>query len=292
MFTLPAFAEEHSDAVNCGRCQEWNQEQMPFHVYGNTWYVGTKGLSSILITSPRGHILLDGALPQSAAAIQKHIRGLGFRVEDVKLIANSHAHFDHAGGIAALQNASGAMVVASASGAQVLKNGTAGEDDPQFEPNANLSFPKVAEVQMAQEGQVIKVGDLAITAHMTPGHTPGSTTWSWQSCEKGRCLEVVYVDSLSAITAKGFAFSGNAQHPDISEKFKASIAKVAQLKCDIVLAPHPSLVDTFEKLAKKNSRNNPFIDANGCREYAEGFSKDFDAQLERERVEKANGKSN
>ena len=116
----------------CEPCAEWNKPLEPFQIFGNTWYVGTGGLSSILVTSDKGHILIDGGLPQSAALIAANIRKAGFKLEDVKLILNSHTHYDHAGGIAALQRASGAKVAASPLAAAALEQGGPTEDDPQF----------------------------------------------------------------------------------------------------------------------------------------------------------------
>jgi metallo-beta-lactamase class B len=286
-----AMAKDDDESIDCGKCVEWNQPQQPFNLYGNTWYVGTSELSSVLITGPHGHILLDGDLPQSAKLIENNIRALGFRVEDVKLIVNSHDHFDHAGGIPALQRASGAMVAASASSAQVMKNGTVGGDDPQYTPKWR-KMPKLdaVPIKIVTDGETIKIGDLAVTAHMTPGHTPGGTTWSWQSCDAGRCLDVVYADSLNAISSDGFHFSGDATHPDISAQFRASIAKVAALKCDIIVSDHPDMTDTMEKLAKKTASNNPFIDPNGCREYAAYEDDLFTKRLEREKSEKISAK--
>ncbi len=115
----------------CLDCPEWNVTQEPFRVYGGTYYVGVRGLSSILITSPEGHVLIDGALPESAPKIAAGIRALGFRVEDIELIVNSHAHFDHAGGIAELQRLSGAKVAATGWSARVLRTGRSAPGDPQ-----------------------------------------------------------------------------------------------------------------------------------------------------------------
>src|SRR5690606_3712231 len=125
----------------CESCAGWNEPQAPFKVFGNTYYVGTRGLSSLLITSPEGHILIDGGLPNSAPLILQNVSSLGFDVADVELILNSHAHFDHAGGIAALQRASGALVVASAPSAPVLASGEVGHDDPQH--SSAFLFPAV-----------------------------------------------------------------------------------------------------------------------------------------------------
>src|SRR5262245_39991633 len=116
----------------CDGCEEWNQPQAPFKLHGRSYYVGTRGLSAVLIQTSDGFIVLDGGLPQSAARIEANIRTLGFKVEHIKLIVNSHAHYDHAGGIARLQRDSGAKVAASASGAAALMSGKATPDDPQY----------------------------------------------------------------------------------------------------------------------------------------------------------------
>jgi metallo-beta-lactamase class B len=258
-------ATAHNGEIHCSNCKAWNVPQKPFNIYGNTWYVGTAELSALLVTSPEGHILLDGDLPQSAPLIEANIIALGFRMQDVKLILNSHENFDHAGGIARLQRASGATVVASVRGAKVLEDGVIGKDDPQFDPVQVRRIEKVASVRAVTEGEVLRVGKLALTAHMTPGHAPGSTTWSWTSCENQRCLDVVYADSLNPSSADGFRFSDSAERV---AQFKASIDKVAALKCDIIVAVHPGATNVMEKLAAKTAASNPFIDPNGCRDYA------------------------
>ncbi len=264
----PAAAADDENSVHCDNCGEWNEPQAPFNIYGNTWYVGTSGLSAILVTGPGGHVLLDGALPQSAAQIQANIEALGFRIADVKLIVNSHEHFDHAGGIAALQRASGATVAASAAGARVLRQGTLGGDDPLFDAKSPVRIPKVAEVSEVADGQTLRVGSVAVTAHSTPGHTPGATTWSWTSCKAGQCRAVVYADSLNPVSEGDFRFSGGNGRPDISKSFAASIAKLAALDCEVVLSTHPGASNTFEKQAARTANKNPFVNAASCRDYA------------------------
>ncbi len=258
--------------VNCDNCKEWNAPVKPFNIYGNSWYVGTAGLSAVLVTSPQGHILLDGALPQSAPLIVENIKALGFRIEDVKYILNSHAHWDHAGGIAALQRASGATVVASAAAAPVLQSGTNGKDDPQYQADPVVHVAKVAKVKVVGEGDTVKVGPLVLTAHMTPGHTPGGTTWTWTSCEDARCLNVAYADSLNPYASGDFTYTGKGagkdRTPDISASFEASIAKVAALPCDIIIPVHPGTTDVLGKAARRSATSNPLIDANACRAYA------------------------
>jgi metallo-beta-lactamase class B len=268
--------------VTCERCAAWNASQEPFHVFGNTYFVGTAGLSAVLVASDEGLVLLDGALPQSATLIDRNIRALGFRTQDVRLILNSHAHFDHAGGIAAIQRATGAVVAASASGARALEQGRPGPDDPQA---AAGGFPPVKNVRIVGQGDLVQVGPLSIAAHLTPGHPPGSTTWTWRSCEGARCLNIVYADSLNAVSLPGFRFTGDATHPSLVESFRQSIARVAALPCDVLLSVHPEFVQIPKKLALRAKRpgTNPFIDTSACRRYAGAASRSLDRRVADER---------
>ena len=265
----------------CSNCTAWNQPQKPFKIYGNTYYVGTAELSALLVTGPKGHVLLDGALPQSAPLIEASIRQLGFRMRDVKLILNSHEHFDHAGGMAALQRASGATVAASAAGAKVLRDGVIGKDDPQYDPAEDPRVDSVAFVTEVADGEVLTVGTTAMKAHMTPAHSPGGTTWTWTSCEKGRCLDMVYADSLTAVSADGYRFTAS---PDRTEAFKAVIDKVGALKCDIIVSTHPGFTNTMEKQAARTAASNPFIDPDGCKRYASASRARLDKRIAEERA--------
>lgn len=204
-------ALEPDAPIKCDSCDEWNAPRAPFKVFGNTYFVGPAGLSSLLVVSDLGLILLDGGLPQTAPLIDANIRALGFRTTDVKLILTSHAHFDHVGGVAALQRYTGATVAGSAPSARALALGHPTPDDPQYEAGASVQdFPAVARVRTVEDKETLRLGRVAITAHHTPGHTPGATSWTWQSCEGTRCLDMVYADSLTAISAPGFRFTGSA----------------------------------------------------------------------------------
>lgn len=281
-------------SIKCSACDEWNQPREPFRIFGNAYFVGTAGLSAILITSDRGHILLDGGLSQSVPVINANIRQLGFKTEDLKLIVNSHAHYDHAAGIAALQRASGAVVAATASGAQALESGENTPDDPQYgfghEANA---FPPLKHVRVVKDQEVIEIAGLAIQAHDTAGHTPGSTTWTWRSCDTSakatvskevRCLNLVYADSLTAVSAPGFRFTGDGKTPGVVEKFRRSIATVAALPCDIVITTHPSATNLDGKLKRRAEKPavDPLIDPQGCRALAAAATKQLDARVAEE----------
>jgi metallo-beta-lactamase class B len=158
--------------------------QQPFRIYANSYYVGTHGLGSVLITSEAGHVLIDGALPESVPQIVANIRSLGFKVEDIKLIVNSHVHFDHAGGIAEPQKLSGARVAASRWSAEVMEKGAVPRDDPQF--GVIVPIARIARMRTFKDGETLNTGGVTVTAHLTPGHTPGGTSWSWRSCENRR----------------------------------------------------------------------------------------------------------
>jgi metallo-beta-lactamase class B len=270
----------------CEACDGWNAPQEPFRIFGNTYYVGVAGLSSVLVASDKGLILLDGGLPQSAPLIDANIRKLGFRTKDVRLIVNSHAHFDHAGGIAALARASGAIVAASAAGARAMEGGEPPADDPQyaFGKDAN-SFPPVKGVKVVADGETLRVGALAVTAHLTPGHTPGSTTWTWRSCEGSRCLDIVYADSLNPVSAPRFRFTGDATRPSIEATFRRSISSVGRLPCDILLAVHPGFAGMEDKLKRRREQpgSEPFVDSLACRSYAADAAKRLDQRVAAER---------
>ena len=254
----------------CSNCLAWNVPHDPIPIYGNTYYVGTDGLSSILVTSSEGHVLIDGALNESAPLIKANIEALGFRLEDVKLILNSHAHFDHAGGIAALQRASGAEVAASPPSAAVLEAGTPGPDDPQYAELLPFPMTPVRAVRMLSDGETVRVGPVALTAHFTPGHTAGGTTWTWTSCEDGRCLAMVYADSLTPVSEEGYRFSQSERYPAILTDFERSFAVVESLSCDILLAPHPGAVDLFARVeARTQGAADALVDSTLCSQYAD-----------------------
>lgn len=254
-------------SVECPSCAEWNAPQKPFRIFGNTYWVGTHGLGSILITSRDGHVLIDGGLPESVPAILDNIRALGFRVQDVRLILNSHAHFDHAGGIAALQRVSGAPVAASEWSARVLERGTSVPGDPQY--GLGIPYPPVRNVRTFADGDTLYVGTLALVAHITAGHTPGGTTWTWRSCEEGQCLDMVYADSQTPVSADDFLFTRNATYPSAIADFEHGFTVLEQLPCDILLTPHPDASRLWQRLAAREAGNpDALVDTNACRAYA------------------------
>jgi metallo-beta-lactamase class B len=269
----------------CDSCDEWNARQAPFRVFGNTYYVGVSGLGAVMIDTGAGLILLDGGLPQSAARIVENLKALGHDVGEVRWIGCSHAHYDHVGGVAALQRLSGAKVAFSPRGAAALRAGNAPADDPQVGMGAEaMRFPAVAQVVELGDGESIKLGSVELVAHHTPGHTPGGTSWSWKSCEGERCLNIVYADSLNPISGPGFRYGADAGR--VAE-FRASIDKVRRLPCDIVVSPHPGFTGLYERAAKAQKEGREaFVGPTGCATYAG----DAEKRLEKRLTEEAAGR--
>ena len=268
VFLLCGIAFAQKETLPCPNCATWNVPQKPFRIYTNTYYVGTHGLSSILITSDSGHILIDGGLAESATQIADNIRTLGFRITDVKLILNSYVHYDHAGGIAELQRLSGARVAASPWSAGVLSNTGVGRGDPQF--GVIRSIPLVKDVEVFHDGEDLGVGPLVITAHLTPGHTPGGTSWTWKSCDGNDCLRLVYADSLTPVSADGFKFTDSKEYPTAIQDFYKSFEFLRSTPCDILITTHPDVSNLWERLQRRQQgiKPDPMVDTAACRNLA------------------------
>lgn len=259
----------------CADNADWNEPTAPLRVYGNTWYVGTCGISALLVTSPEGHVLIDGATSQAAVQIVANIRSLGFKPEDVRVILSTHEHSDHAGGLAELQRATGAPVLARAPAVEALKRGSNDRGDPQF---LELKpFPAVANVRSIADDGAVKIGPLALQAIPTPGHTAGGTSWTWRSCEGDDCRQIVYADSLSAISDDKYRFSDDAAHPGYVAAFRDTLMRVAGLPCDILITPHPSASGLWSRIGPGASE--PLVDTGACRAYAQKATERLDKRL-------------
>src|SRR6185503_18681906 len=251
------------------QCKDWDDDDKPappVRIFGNTYLVGTCGISSILITDPAGDILIDGGTENDADLIATNIRRLGFRVTDVKYLLGSHEHFDHAGGLAKLQRLTGAQILASPAAAAVINSGVPAAADPQA--GVLKSFPPAHVDRIVQYGEMIRLGNTVVVPTMTPGHTAGAITWHWGSCQGGVCRQIVYADSLTPASDQTYRFT---DHPAYVAAYRASIAKLAALPCDILLTPHPSASDMVNRLQRAKVEND-----NACRDYAASRTKMLD----------------
>ena len=272
----PAFAADTPAAdAACAADARWNDPSPPRRVHGDTWFVGTCGISALLVTSPEGHVLVDGGTPQAGALILANIRAAGFDPVDVRAIVLSHEHFDHAGGLAALQAATGAPVLARAPAVDTLRRGASDRSDPQFltlEP-----FTAVADVQPIADDHVVAVGPLRLQAIPTPGHTPGGTSWTWRSCDGDDCRQLVYADSLTAIADDVYRYDDEAAHPGVLAAFRATLDRVAALDCDILVTPHPSASRLWSRVGP--GADAPLVDTGACRAYADAARQRLDQRL-------------
>jgi metallo-beta-lactamase class B len=272
----PATAKFEPIAKACEGRDGWGDPAPPSHVYGNVYMVGTCGIVSLLITTPQGHFLIDGAIPEAATEIAQNIRDLGFDPKDVRYLLNTHEHFDHSGGLAGLKRITGAKMVARAEAKDALENGDTHPTDPQkglFDPVEGVKVD-----QLIADGGTLTIGNQTLTAIATPGHSPGGTSWRWQSCEKGKCVNIVYADSLSAVSADEYKFS---EHPEYVAPLRATISKIGALgKCDILITPHPSASNFFDRLARKAA----LVDSTACSQYAAGALTRLENRLAKEKA--------
>jgi metallo-beta-lactamase class B len=257
-----------------------NQPAPPFHIIGNIYYVGASDITSYLIVTPAGDILLDGGFAETAPQIEANIQTLGqtlgptqgFKLADVKVLLNSHEHLDHAGGLAELKRLTGAQLVAIAQEVQTLESGA--------------SYPAVTPDRVIHDGDTVTLGGVTLTAHLTPGHTAGCTTWTMVTHDGGKAYNVVFVGSASVLPNYKLIDRPNAPatYPGIEADYEKTFRVLKSLPCDVFLGAHGQFYSLVQKrqVMAQNPPQNPFIDPWGYQAYiqrAEGvFQKELDAE--------------
>lgn len=285
LFTLciiPAWAQP---AVNP---PEWTRPMEPFRIVGNLYYVGTADLTSYLFVTPKGNILLDTGLPENVPQVEANIAKLGFSIKKIKILLNSHAHYDHAGGLSAVKQKTGAKLYASPADAQLMARG--GLRD--FAYGDRVPYPPVKADHLLHDGDHVELGGTALTAHFTPGHTKGCTTWTAEISEAGKFYHLVFVCSTSFPSYK---LVNNPAYPNIASDYEHTFSVLQPLPCDIFLGSHGSFFGLDRKAAelKKNpERNftqanpNPFVDPSGYRAYVARSKASFEAELRKQQLSK------
>lgn len=273
---MAASFAQSSFLEKCENWDEWDKPAPPFQLLGDTWYVGTCGISALLVIGDGEHVLIDSGVEAAAPLILDNIRALGIDPRDVGYLLMSHEHFDHVGAHAALVEATGAQVIASPTAAEVLSSGEASADDPQTDIHPSITPVKVNRV--VTDGEVLTLGGKEFTAHLTPGHTPGAMSWTWAACslpgEATVCRTIAYVDSLSPVSADDYRFT---DHPATIADFRGSIATVAGLPCDLLATPHPSSSKMLERI-----KNGGLLGSMSCADYAKAIAKRLDVRLAKE----------
>lgn len=255
----------------------WTKPIRPYRVVGNIYYVGSEGLSAWLISSSEGHVLLDsGPSPAGAKLIEANVQTLGFKLADVKILINTHAHFDHAGGLAQLKADTGAKVWASRPDKPALEKGQHfGDNDNGLTPFAPVKVDK-----SFGDGQKLKLGETTLVAHLTPGHTIGCTTWTTQVVERGQPLNVTFPCSTSVA---GNVLVGNKTYKSIVADYRATFARLAVLPTDVMLPGHEEqgrLLDKRRKMLGGDTK--AFIDPTELPTSVEASRKAFETELARQ----------
>ena len=218
---------------------EWIQPHAPFRIVPNLYYVGTEGLASYLFVTDRGLVLLDATLPENVPQIEANIRSLGFELRDVKILLNSHAHFDHAGGFSAIKRDTGATLEVMDRDVWAVEHGRHFGDQ-----NYVGTFPAAKVDRVLHDGSRVTLGGLTLRAVLTPGHTPGCTTWITQMSFQGAMRDIVFPCSLGV---GGNILVGNKAYPGIVADYRASFARLVKLRADIVLTQHPELAEVLTR---------------------------------------------
>jgi metallo-beta-lactamase class B len=252
---------------------EWTAPVKPFRIAPHIYYVGSKGLSAYLIGSRAGAILIDGTLKENAPLIERNIQSVGVPLTSVKWLLSDHAHDDHVGALARIKMDTGANFAASAGDRVALERGFP-RGDTDYVPNA---FPPIQVDRVVRDGDSVSVGDAVVTAHLTPGHTPGCTSWSTTVSEGGRRLRVLF---LCSITVAGNRLVGNRAYPAIVADYENTFAKLSKMKADIVLTSHPEIAHVLQREARVEAGDRrAFIDPTALPAIVARSRRDFEAAL-------------
>jgi metallo-beta-lactamase class B len=255
----------------------WNDPLAPFNVIGNIYYVGTRTVSSFLITTPKGHLLIDGVVPQSVPQIAANITKLGFDVRDVRYLLNSHAHYDHAGGLAGLQRLSGARMVASAADRGPLEQGDIG-----YGPSAGIRFPPIRVDEVVGDGDELILGGVKLVAHMTPGHTAGCTSWSMNVSGADGTLHTAFFHCSA--TVGGHSLAPEA-YPGIVAAYRWTFERLRAQRADVLLANHDELFDLHAKRARQLAGDaNAFVDPDELQALNANMERAFEKELARQQM--------
>lgn len=266
----------------CDRWDKWDKPAPPYRIHGNSYYVGTCGIAAILIAEKDQLILIDTGTEKGADVVVSNLRTLGVDLMDVDFLTHSHEHHDHIGGAAKVLALTDAILVGNFASVPVIETGKVTDSDPQFgvhPPMAPIDFSnRMDGWRKIENGESIYIDGFRLIAHETPGHSPGAMSWQWESCDdQGDCKTIVYAGSLSPVSAEGYKFSDRQYYVNL---FRQSIARIAALKCDILITPHPSHSNMVRRAA-----TGTFEGGMSCKEYAAGKMRDLDKRLAEEAAE-------
>jgi metallo-beta-lactamase class B len=278
LVAMPGLASSQTikDLLETAR-RTWNAPTEPFRVIGNVYYVGTAGLASYLLTGPSGHVLIDTVMPEATSQIKANVEKLGFKVADIKLLLNTHAHIDHTGGFAELKKETGAELVAGERDKPLLEGG----HYPGAESETALHFPAAKVDRAVKDGEIVTLGPIRLTAHATPGHSPGCTTWTTNVEEAGREHGVIFFCSATVALNR---LVPNPTYAGIVEDYERTFATAPSIPGDVLLAPHPEMYGMTAKRARiADGAPNRFVVPGEFQTYLAKLKSDFDAALTKQR---------
>lgn len=254
-----------------------NKPVEPFKIIGNIYYVGASDVTVYLITTPKGHILIDSGFEETVPQIKQNVARLGFKMEDIKILLINHAHYDHCGGLALLKQMTGARLLTSPPDTPILEDG--GMSDFRF--GGKQLFTPVKVDKALKDNEKIELGGTVLTTHFTFGHTRGATSWTMEVTENGKKYNVVFA---SSVTTLDYELANNPKYPDIAKDYAHTFATLAKIHPDVFLASHGGFFDLLKKAEKlKNGTSpNPFIDPNGYRAFVNRMNKTFQDTLKKQ----------
>ena len=259
---------------------EWTEAFPAFHIAGNIYYVGSKGLANYLITTPQGHILINSDFEANVPLIQKSVEQLGFKFSDIKILLISHAHSDHDAASATIKKLTGAQYMVMDADVSVVESG--GKSDFQYGSASDSPYPATKVDRVLHDGDEVRLGGTVLVAHLTPGHTRGCTTWTMRVQEGGRTYDAVIVGSPNV--NPGYTLVGNKAYPEIAADYERTFKVLKSLPCDFFLGAHGEYFNMTAKYARlKTGGQNPFLDPEGYKQYVAEREQAFRAELARQR---------
>ena len=257
----------------------WTEPFPPHHVIGNIYYVGSRGLASFLVTTPQGHILINSSLDNSPSMIRESVEKLGFHFNDIKILLISHAHWDHCAGSEQIKELTGAKYFVMDGDVSEVESG--GKTDFQYGNSPDTHYKPAKVDRVLHDGDEVRLGDTVLVAHLTAGHTRGTTTWTMKVTEGGKSYNVVIVGSPNV--NPGYKLVGNQTYPQISADYEHTFKVLKSLPCDIFLGAHGDYYGMEAKFSKmKPNGENPFIDPEGYQSYVADRERAFRAELEKQ----------
>lgn len=267
--------------AQAGNSSEFLEPFPAHHVIGNIYFVGSKSLGVYLVTTPRGHLLINAGLEESVSQIRDSVESLGFRFRDIKILLISHAHFDHDAGAARIKELTGAKYMVMDADVPVVESG--GRADFSYGHRADMLYPPAKVDRVLHDGDTVKLGDTELKAHLTPGHTKGTTTWIMKTREYGKSYDVVIVGSANV--NDGYQLVNNAAYPEIARDYEKTFRVLKSLDCDVFLGAHGNYYDMEGKYARiKSGGGNAFVDPEGYKIYVRDREQAFQRELARQQA--------